>query len=90
MRINLIVLFLLVGSMLFVGPGMLLAQEPPVQEQQPAANTGINWWWLLPLLAIPLLIFMLPKREDTETQDQDMVGTKGGETKREIEEDNEF
>ena len=30
------------------------------------ADDGINWWWVLPLLAIPVIWLMARKREDED------------------------
>lgn len=46
---------------------------------------GFDWRWLLPLLAIPVvLLFLGEKKEDEYTRyyDQPLAGAKGGRTKR--------
>jgi hypothetical protein len=71
---------------------VILAQEPLQQPQEPApgAPAGTNWWWLLPLLAIPLLILMLPRRDDrSDYQDSGVAGTKGGQTRRPVDDEDE-
>lgn len=49
-------------------------------------NLGFNLWWLLPLLAIPLIIYAAtrsPDVDDTYSRSHrvSMVGTKGGRSK---------
>lgn len=53
---------------------------------------GFDWRWLLPLLAIPVvLLFLNDKREDETTRyyDRPMAGAKGGRSKRERNEEDD-
>lgn len=55
------------------------------------ADRALSWLWLLPLLAIPVLYFMVRGSEEREGYRQagPLVGAKGGQTERRNEEEKE-
>lgn len=50
-------------------------------------NTGFDWRWLLPLLAVPLLYFAFRRNDDEQRNEEyrdqrSILGTKGGRSNR--------
>lgn len=53
-------------------------------------DDGFSWWWILPLLAIPLLFLLRRNNREEDTtnyRNQSMAGSKGGEAKRDLDND---
>jgi hypothetical protein len=53
-------------------------------------NQGFNWMWLLPLLAIPVVLYMVRKKDNREERTTDrrvhgLAGSKGGRAREEEE-----
>ena len=85
------VLLLLMTSPSFAQQNVPDVQQDPPAERDGAAGRGTTqnqdsslWWWLLPLLALPILYFLMKPSNDkvrTDGYDKRMVGTKGGRRK---------
>lgn len=49
-------------------------------------NEGFNWWWLLPLIAIPIIYLLTRRSNDRDTyhdRGSSLSGAKGGRSERE-------
>lgn len=50
------------------------------------SQSGFDWRWLLPLLAIPVVLYLMRdtrEQERSDYQSQQLAGMKGGEARRE-------
>lgn len=53
-------------------------------------SNGIDWRWLLPILAIPVIFFLFKSDNEDKRpdyRDQGIMGAKGGKTRRELDEE---
>lgn len=85
--------FFAIGFFLIITmfPAMILAQQvdtnPPANDTVgQGTDTGFDWRWLIPLLAVPVLFYAFKDRsEEDYYRDRYLQGVKGGQTHRESE-----